>query len=191
MGYSVYVHINKVNGKKYVGITIQKPERRWGHNGCNYKRHPYFYASIEKYGWDNFDHIVYEVDTKEDMYYLEQYLISYYETFNSDNGYNLSRGGESGNYKGIGPDGYKEHLKEYMKDHIDERKEYQRQWYLKNQERIKAKSKEYRVVHKDDHNEYKKEYLKKWREENPDKLRAQQQRQRERRKLRQNNIEVI
>ena len=187
MGYFVYVHINKVNEKKYVGITRQKPQRRWGCNGCNYKRHPYFWNSIQKYGWNNFDHQVFEVDTESEMFYLEQYLISYYGTSNSDKGYNLSKGGESGNYQGIGPEGYKKHFKEYVKDHIEERKEYQRQWYLKNQERIKEKSKLYRLDHQDKLKEYNKEYLKKWREENPDKLKAQQKRHRVNRKLKQNN----
>ena len=186
MSFYVYIHINKVNDKKYVGVTRQKPQRRWGSNGCNYKRHPFLWNSIQKYGWDNFDHLVFEVDTEKEMFYLEQYLISYYETSNHNRGYNCSRGGESGNYQGIGPDGYKEHLKEYVKNHIEEKKEYQRQWYLKNQERIKEKTKTYSINHQERLKEYHKEYLKKWRAENPDKLRAQQARHRANRKLRQN-----
>ena len=39
--WCVYVHIAP-NGKKYVGITSQKPEKRWNH-GEGYQRHPYFY----------------------------------------------------------------------------------------------------------------------------------------------------
>ena len=190
MSFYVYVHTNKINGKKYVGVTIQKPQRRWGRNGVNYKCHPYFYSAIQKYGWENFDHQVFEVDTKSEMYYLEQYLISYYETY-TGKGYNLSRGGESGNYKGIGPDGYKEHSKEYMKDHKEEIKEYQRQWYLKNQERIKAKSTAYRIEHKEEMKDYFLNYQRKWRAENIDKLRAQQQRHRLNRKLRKINQEAI
>lgn len=41
--WCVYVHIAP-NGKKYVGITSQKPEKRWNH-GEGYQRHPYFLFS--------------------------------------------------------------------------------------------------------------------------------------------------
>ena len=48
--YYVYLHNNKINNKKYVGITKQKPENRWGLNGYNYRSSPYFYSAIQKYG---------------------------------------------------------------------------------------------------------------------------------------------
>ena len=35
--YTVYQHKNKINGKIYIGITMQEPEKRWGVNGRNYK----------------------------------------------------------------------------------------------------------------------------------------------------------
>ena len=53
--YSVYCHINKINNKRYIGITKDKPVDRWGKDGNGYKTQV-FGRAIEKYGWDNFEH---------------------------------------------------------------------------------------------------------------------------------------
>lgn len=66
MCWTVYAHINKINGKSYIGITSQTPEERWGINGSRYLRtnkrgryhQPKFAYAIKKYGWDNFDHVI-------------------------------------------------------------------------------------------------------------------------------------
>jgi len=55
--WSVYVHINKINNKKYVGQSVNL-KARWESNGYYYRDSPYFYAAIQKYGWDNFEHII-------------------------------------------------------------------------------------------------------------------------------------
>ena len=34
--YKVYAHINKINGKRYIGITSKEPKSRWCH-GRGYK----------------------------------------------------------------------------------------------------------------------------------------------------------
>ena len=47
MSYSVYIHINKVNGKKYVGVTRGKPENRW-RKGNGYKYNTHFFSAIQK-----------------------------------------------------------------------------------------------------------------------------------------------
>lgn len=100
MIYTIYMHKNKINGKSYIGQTIQKPEQRWK-NGAGYKSCTYFYNAIQKYGWDNFQHIILdqgemtqkEADDKE-CFYIQQY-----DTLNPQKGYNIVNGG----YRGISP----------------------------------------------------------------------------------------
>ena len=93
MGYYVYIHTCKANGKKYVGVTGRNPESRWK-EGRGYKTNKHFYSAILKYGWDNFEHEVFEVDSKEEMYRKEVELISFYHSNDPEYGYNNSSGGE-------------------------------------------------------------------------------------------------
>ena len=93
--YIVYQHKNKINGKIYIGITSQKPEDRWGSQGCNYKSSPHFYSAIQKYGWDNFEHnILFTELTKEQACLKEQELIKEYNSMNREFGYNSTSGGD-------------------------------------------------------------------------------------------------
>jgi group I intron endonuclease len=92
--YCVYIHENKINGKKYVGQTCQKPKDRWD-SGRGYKTCTYFNHAIQKYGWDNFEHIIVAENlTKEEANKIEKELISFYDTMNPQYGYNLTSGGE-------------------------------------------------------------------------------------------------
>lgn len=92
--YTVYQHRNKINGKVYIGITMQTPEQRWRH-GEGYKSSPHFYAAIQKYGWDNFEHnILFQNLTKEEACKKEQELIAKYNSMNREYGYNSTSGGD-------------------------------------------------------------------------------------------------
>lgn len=93
--YCLYKHTNLINGKVYIGITKQKPNRRW-HNGLGYKHNKYFYRAIQKYGWGNFKHdILYENLSFEQANQKEMQLIVEYDSTNCDNGYNIHCGGDS------------------------------------------------------------------------------------------------
>lgn len=89
----IYAHINKINGKSYIGQTYST-KNRWSGNGEQYRGCTKFYNAIKKYGWDNFQHIILEYTTPELADKREQYYI---KKFNSiENGYNLTTGGNSG-----------------------------------------------------------------------------------------------
>lgn len=94
--YIVYQHKNKINGKIYIGITMQEPAKRWGANGVNYKSSPHFYSAIQKYGWNAFEHnILFTELSKEEACQKEQELIQFYNSINPQYGYNSTTGGET------------------------------------------------------------------------------------------------
>ena len=91
--YIVYMHVNKVNGKKYVGIT-KNATKRW-RNGNGYCRNKHFFDAIKKYGWDGFAHLVMRIKmTLQEALKEEERLIALYRTQDKERGYNLSSGGE-------------------------------------------------------------------------------------------------
>ena len=57
-GYIIYLHVDKINNKVYVGITGHSdPELRWRH-GREYRKNAVFTGALDKYGWDGFEHMV-------------------------------------------------------------------------------------------------------------------------------------
>jgi group I intron endonuclease len=89
--YCVYVHTNKVNGKRYVGITCQKPENRWKRG---YSSNEHFSNSIKKYGWGGFEHQVIATGlSRESACTIERILIKEWECQNPERGYNIANGG--------------------------------------------------------------------------------------------------
>lgn len=111
--YSVYMHTNKINGKKYVGITSQKPEKRWN-NGNGYIHQP-FYKEINKYGWDGFYHeVLFDGLTEEEAKNKESELIEIYKTSSEKYGYNCTIGELEGMRKGNNNPFYgKKHTEKY------------------------------------------------------------------------------
>lgn len=93
--YLVYVHTNKENGKRYVGITRQNIKYRWRSDGSGYFRSPYFYNAILKCGWDNFEHdILADNLTKQEAVDMEKKCIKEYKTQDRLYGYNVTAGGD-------------------------------------------------------------------------------------------------
>ena len=81
------------NGKVYIGITGQNPNRRWN-SGRGYKNQPHMMAAILKYGWDNFTHeILLDGLTKEEAEEHEIRLIEEHRSTDPAFGYNHSIGG--------------------------------------------------------------------------------------------------
>lgn len=80
------------NGKKYIGITSQKPASRWRKSGQGYGGCPKMRNAINHFGWENVEHVVlYEGLEKTVAEAAEIALIAEHDTIN--NGYNVEHGG--------------------------------------------------------------------------------------------------
>ena len=92
----IYCAYNKVNGKRYIGQTVQGLKKRkaqhYSHDGC-----VYFHRALMKYKEEDWEWTVIEEDLDKDaLNEREKYWIQYYNTLNPDKGYNLSSGGFDG-----------------------------------------------------------------------------------------------
>lgn len=130
--WCVYVHTNRHNGKKYVGIT-KSINVRWKNNGSEYLKkrpdgtysHPVFAHAINKYpNWeDDWDHeVLYNGLTKDDANTLEKELIALYKTNccrykNPSFGYNMTDGGDGATGKPMS-DEHKKKISESNKGKI-------------------------------------------------------------------------
>lgn len=93
--FTVYMHINRVNDKRYIGLTRQDVRRRWRPDGSGYKNNPYFWHAITKYGWDNFEHVIVKTGLSQDeACKMEKELIAFYKSNDLVHGYNIADGGQ-------------------------------------------------------------------------------------------------
>jgi group I intron endonuclease len=94
---AIYIHVNKVNGKCYVGQSIN-PAKRWRSKLSAYLNNPYFHRALKKHGWDGFDHqiIFHGSCTQAELNNLEQLWITTLDTCDPRIGYNLKTGGFHG-----------------------------------------------------------------------------------------------
>lgn len=100
---SIYILLNMINQKVYVGQTVQDINKRLYRHKSNAKlgyTEP-IYNAIRKYGWDNFNwYIIYqteEVNNRdnivEELNDKETYYISYFNSTDKKYGYNILSGG--------------------------------------------------------------------------------------------------
>ena len=118
--YTLYQHINKANGKVYVGITSQAPERRWA-KGEGYKQQRRFYSAIKHYGWDGFLHVIIKTKLeKAEAEEAEARLVRLLGANDPKRGYNIENGGVVHKLT----EEQKEHLRQvnYGKKHTEETK---------------------------------------------------------------------
>ena len=157
--YCVYVHTNKINGKKYIGITCQKPEARWGVDGSRYlyeddRTRSAFAEAIRKYGWENFTHeILFEGLTEADAKAKEKELIAHYRTyigFEDCKGYNMTLGGDGATLYETEEERQAaiRASKKKCRDKLNESEEYREKMRAYHTERAREKSKdpEYRAA---------------------------------------------
>lgn len=93
----IYKATNKINGKVYIGQTVQKLERRRDQHYSKAKttcRTSRFINAIRKHGKENFSwEIIDRASCIHELNKKEIFYINNFESYNKDKGYNLELGG--------------------------------------------------------------------------------------------------
>lgn len=96
MRATIYVLVNLINGKSYIGVAADITVRLGQHARGRSDGEQRICQAIRKHGWDNFAVAV--IDRSDDYRHavnmLEPLYISKYGTTNRDVGYNVTEGGE-------------------------------------------------------------------------------------------------
>lgn len=93
--YYIYKATNKINGKSYIGQTVDYKRRVWQHRRCYEKEDCKFHNAIKRFGFDNFEWEV--LKTCEDKIEADRLERKYIDLYNSyRNGYNENKGGTGG-----------------------------------------------------------------------------------------------
>ena len=138
----IYLITNKVNGKKYVGQSIDIEGRWKSHITASKKSELHIYRAMRKYGIDNFDFSILEECSVDKLNEREIYWISELDTYN--NGYNMTIGGKGHNLY-LDPKEREQKKKEvarrsskkYRDSHKEERRELQRKYRKNNPDYVK------------------------------------------------------
>ena len=154
--YTVYQHVTPDN-MYYFGQS-QNVEKRWECNGIHYKETA-LYPYIEKYGWDNIQHIIlFENQTKENALWIEDFLI----TTAREDGVciNKQRSGLVSK-----EEGYQQQMcKQYHEKNKDSIHERHKLYYKQNKDKLIQHQLEYQKQNKDKIREYNREYIRKSRQ---------------------------
>ena len=181
--YVVYQHVTP-DGMYYFGQT-NNIKRRWEGNGKGYKGTS-LYPYIEKFGWENIQHIVlFKDQTKENALWIEDFLI----TTAREDGVciNKQRSGLVSKEEGYDQDRnqkyYKQNKqqirkqqKQYYKQNKDKKQQYyeqnkqqileqQKQYYEENKQQILDKKQQYYEENKQQKREYQRKYYQRKKEE--------------------------
>lgn len=91
---SIYKCTNLINGKIYIGFTIDLHRRKAVHLSSSKKEDTKFYRAIRKYGAENFIwEVIYQsLDFDHCLKVMEPYFIAEYDSYRS--GYNSTHGGD-------------------------------------------------------------------------------------------------
>lgn len=94
----IYCATNLINGKKYIGQTIQTlDQRRQQHLHKAQQKNYHFYNAIIKYGIDGFSWgALDEGKNQQELDSKEKYWISLFEVCDRAKGYNIREGGSRG-----------------------------------------------------------------------------------------------
>lgn len=96
--YYVYIITNLINGKKYIGMSINK--KKWFRKNY-YGSGKLIKQAIIKYGKENFiKEVVKEFENEDECRKYERYLIKTNNAVDDPSYYNMSPGGYGGAYKG-------------------------------------------------------------------------------------------
>lgn len=104
--YYIYKYTNKINGKSYIGQTNNIQKRKNGHRSAAYNPKDFnynnaFHLALRKYGEENFDfEIIEEISEEFGRDYLnerERFFIQLFKSHVSENGYNITWGGDGCN----------------------------------------------------------------------------------------------